>query len=279
MNLGSHGIRCRPASGSRPQPRAWSAGLCLVLGLLRWPASGAPRRPRSPAETTWESCYVHGEKVGYIETTIRKIRQKTRQLLQIDSHSQIGIRRFGDTNQMDVQTTSVESPGGEVRHFTVTTKMGGSQSPSVAKSPATSCCSKRKSRLEDRKASMPWRTDIKGFQGIEHSLEREPMQPGEIREMAVLVPVANQIIVAQVDLIARQLESTRLLDGSRDLLHIDCQLTPVGAKGKGIQTVLWTDERGRTIKTFVPGIQQEGYRTTREQALEPPKGFAVRPRL
>jgi hypothetical protein len=248
------------------------AGLCLALGLFAPGCGPTPTTETAlPAETTWDACYVHGEKVGYIETTIQKIGEGIRQQLQIETHSQIDIRRFGDPNQMDIRTTSVETPAGEVRQFTVTTKMGGE--PITIRGEVAG----HELQVETQQAgktetnSIPWQTETKGFQGIEQSLERQPMQPGDIRRLALLVPLSNQVMVAQVELEAKHRETTRLLDGSQDLLRIDCQLTPAGIKGKGIQTVLWTDERGRTIKTFVPGIEQEGFRTTREQALEPSK--------
>jgi len=243
--------------------------LCLGLCLLAPGCARAPATTQSPGETTWDSCYVHGEKVGYVKTTIRNIEQGARALLEIETHSQIDIRRFGDTNQMDIRTTSVETPVGEVRHFTVTTKMG--KDPIIIRGevvgPELQLETEQAGKTET--SSMPWQTETKGFQGIEQSLERDPMQAGEVRRLALLVPVANQVIVADVELEAQRQETTRLLDGSQDLLHIDCQLTPTGAKGKGIQTVLWTDQWGKTVKTFVPGIEQEGFRTTEALALEP----------
>jgi Transglutaminase-like superfamily len=263
---------CYRASGEHA---ARLASFCLVLGLLA-PGCDRPldKTAAPPVESTWDACYVHGEKVGHIETTIQKTQHGTRQLLEIATHSEIGFRRFGDANQMDIRTTSVETPAGEVRQFTVTTKMGGDPISIQGEVVGHELQLKIQQAGKTETSSMPWQIETKGFQGIEQSLERAPMQPGEARHLALLVPVANQVTVAEVELQAQQLESTKLLDGSRELLRIDCQLTPLGVKGKGIQTVLWTDEQGKTIKTFVPGIEQEGFRTTRELALESPQTAA-----
>ena len=263
-----------PRVSTRHGPATPLAWLCVVLGLLAPACSQAPATTTpAPGETTWDSCYVHGEKVGYIETTIHKIRQGNRELIEIDSHNQIGIRRFGDTNQLDIRTTSVESPAGEVRRFTATTRMGPEPISIRGEVAGHELLLETEMAGKQEKSSIPWQTETKGFQGIDLSLERAPMQPGETRRLALLVPLANQIVVAEVELVARGQESTPTLDGSQVLLRIDCQLTPLGVKGKGIQTVVWTDEQGRTIKTFVAGIEQETFRTTREQALEPPKAL------
>jgi hypothetical protein len=250
--------------------------MCLVLGLLA-PACARSPDPTTaaPTETTWDACYIHGEKVGHVETTIKTVGPPARRLLEIETHNQIDIRRFGDMNQMDIRTHSVETPAGEVRHFTVTTKMGGDPITLQGKIVGHELQIETERAGKTEKNSFPWQTETKGFQGVEQSLERQPMQPGESRNLALLVPVGNQVMVAAAELEARQLESTGLLDGEQTLLHIDCRLTPMGVKGNGIQTVVWTDDRGRAIKTFASGIELESFRTTRERALEPAssKGF------
>jgi Transglutaminase-like superfamily len=255
---------------------AWLGLSLLLMGSGCTPESasnGTAAGAKVVGDTTWESCYVRGDKVGYIATTVREVHAANRQLVEVDSDSQIGIRRFGDRNQINLHTTSVETPLGEVRSFSFTTEMGGKPVTVSGKVAGRLLSLETQTGSKVEKSTMVWQTDIKGFQGIEHSLEREPMQPGEIREMAVLVPLGNRVIAASAELTARNLEETKLLEGSQELLHIDCQLTLGDTKGKGLQSVIWTDKQGRSIKTFLAGIDQETFRTTREQALEPPQGM------
>ena len=86
---------------------------------------------------------------------------------------------------------------------------------------------------------MPWQTETKGFQGVEHRSNAIRCSRAKSASWRCWCRVANQVIVAEVELVARRLESTKLLDGSQDLLHIDLPVDAGrGAKGKGIQTSL-----------------------------------------
>ncbi|HEU0069398.1 MAG TPA: transglutaminase-like domain-containing protein, partial [Nitrospiraceae bacterium] len=68
------------------------------------------------------------------------------------------------------------------------------------------------------------------------------------------------------ELHALDYESTKLLADEEQLLRIDSTVQIAGAT---IKSVVWTDDRGQALKTEVPGLRHQSFRTTREIALRP----------
>ena len=96
------------------------------------------------------------------------------------------------------------------------------------------------------------------------------MKPGERRRFKMLVPLLNTI--ADVELHAVKMETTKLLDGERKLLRISNQ-TRIGG-GTAIESVSWTDAQGKTLKLHLPAMNQITYVTTKEIALSKTEGAA-----
>ena len=71
---------------------------------------------------------------------------------------------------------------------------------------------------------------------------------------------------------AQRRESTQLIDGQQELLRIESVAKL--ADGNEMTETLWTDPRGQILKRRVEGIDQQSYRTTREQALADSAGGA-----
>ncbi len=254
---------------------AWLGTILVVVSPACKPGPQAPTssEPTVVGETVWESCYLHGQKAGYIASSTRKFSEGTRELVEIDSDSQLGVRRFNDRNQINVHTTSVETPLGDVLRFSATTEIGQEKATVRGTVAGRELSLETTSGDTTKSSTAVWPSGTKGFRGVEQSLERTPMQEGEIRELKLLVPFVKQVVVADAQLIARTHEQTKLLEGTANLLHIDYVLKLPGSKGTGIRSVAWADEAGRIIKTLLPGVGQETFRTTREQALEAPKGM------
>jgi transglutaminase-like putative cysteine protease len=85
------------------------------------------------------------------------------------------------------------------------------------------------------------------------------------------VPIVNQL--GTTELVARDYETTSLLEGDRRLLRIDCSLRLPGAQP--LASVVWVDNAGEILKTLTPGVDQVNYRTTREVALAETAGPAL----
>jgi hypothetical protein len=108
----------------------------------------------------------------------------------------------------------------------------------------------------------PWQSDWGGLFAPDQSLRRLPLKPGETRTVRSLLPVMN--VAADNRLQALDFERVDLPGGPAKLLKIQ---STVEFGPQRIESELWINEQGETLKTFVPGIRQESVRTTKAEAL------------
>jgi hypothetical protein len=114
-----------------------------------------------------------------------------------------------------------------------------------------------------RETRLSWSSDIRGFRGVERSLAGQPLAPGQKRTLRMLMPLVNQ--VAEIELSARDFESTAVMGVERNLLAIDSRTRL--PDGNSLSETLWSDPAGNVLKHRLEGIGQESYRTRKEVAL------------
>jgi hypothetical protein len=188
-----------------------------------------------------------------------------RRLLKHAGDVQMRMRRFGEETTVRVQLESVEARDGELVRFESRLTTG----------PGTMVCRGHPdgqrlllsilSEGKTQSAELPWQSQWRGFFGIEQSLEGNPMQPGQRRQLRVLIPIYN--VVAEVELNADEHETVSTLSGTKRLLKIQ-NLTKM-PDGNAVESIYWTDEKGLVQKTLLIDLGQESYRTSREIALDP----------
>jgi hypothetical protein len=98
---------------------------------------------------------------------------------------------------------------------------------------------------------------------MEQSLLRQPMRPGERRTVMGLLAIVNQPVA--MELVAHNVEPTRLLQHSEDLLRVECQAKL--PDGKPIVERLWVNREGVILKRQIDALAQETYRTNEAIAL------------
>lgn len=232
-------------------------------------AAAAERTEGAENQEIWEAFYLQDAKIGFGQTTVRPVTRNGQALVQVDSVNHLAISRFGQRTEQDFKTSSLETPEGRVLEFHTEVAFG--PSPTVVNGHVEGLqmvieTNTKGSQITDRIA---WSDEIRGFRAVEQSLERQPLKPGEKRTLKMLMPLVNQ--VADVELTARDLETTSVLGVKTKLLRIESIARM--SDGNSIASAQWTDAQGQTIKTRVEALQQESYRTTRELAIaEQPPG-------
>jgi len=226
--------------------------------------------PFQPKGEVWEAWYMQGAKVGYAKTVTREVTEKGRKLVAIDSLTHLEIVRQGQRNRQEISAGTTETPEGELVGFTTRTELGAVPVVTTGRVVGRELVIETVVGGKMQVARLPWSADIRGFLGDEQSLAAKPMRPGERRKLRMLLPILNQI--SDVELAARDYESTKLLDGSRKLLRIDHTATLGTAEGNEtrIESTLWTDEAGQKLKSRTEAMRQESYRTSREVAMAEP---------
>lgn len=228
------------------------------------PASDALARSLSAlvGQEQWDVYYLGGARLGYAVTRWKALPGQA-DLIEAQGALRLSVKRFGEESTSEVKMSVVETLSGEVQSFTSDTKMGPTPGIVAGRVGDGTIEITISSGGQKRRSSMPWPREARGYFAVEESLRLRPMQPGESRTLSTLMPVFNQ--VGKIELRAKQLESTSLLQGKRELLRIETITTLPGAKP--IDGVQWTDADGVTLKTVVTGLDQVAYRTTKEEAL------------
>ena len=235
------------------------AGCRPVAATSSEPASSDA--PQGAANEYWEALYFQNAKIGYGHTLIRPFERDGRQMVEVDISNHLEVSRFGQTSKQDFKCRSVETPEGEVLDFSSEVTLGSSPTTARGHVEGDELVVEVRSSGATQTRRLSWSSDIRGFQGVEQSLERNPMKPGETRRLKILVAILNE--VAEVELSAKELETTSVLGTKTQLLRIEhVSRLP---DGNVLKSTLWTDPQGRSIKTEVESLQQVAYRTTRAE--------------
>jgi hypothetical protein len=215
----------------------------------------------SPAKREiWDALFLEGSKIGYSHTSIRPVQDTGKSLVATDVVNHLSLRRFGQTVEQDLKIGTVETPEGELLRFTTEAALG--PTPVRFKGHVEAGEMVIEGNGATKPVRMPWSKDVRGFRGLEESLEKQPMAPNSRRQLKVLVPLVNQ--VADVELKAGQKESTAVMGKPVQLLRIEAASKL--PDGQVMEETIWTDERGDVVKRHIAAMKQESHRTSRELA-------------
>jgi len=215
-------------------------------------------------ETIWESFYLQGAKIGYGQTTVRPVTRDTRSLIQTESLNHLSITRFGQTSKQDLKMNSLETPEGQLLEFQTEVSFGPVPTVVTGKVVGDKLEITTATQGQKQAATMPWSADIGGFRAIENSLARQPLKPGEKRSLRMLMPLVNQ--VADVELVAKELEDTEILGATPRLLRVE---SVSKVPGQALTATLWMDAGGEVLKTHVAALDQLSVRSTQVLAKAP----------
>jgi hypothetical protein len=229
-------------------------------------ADAAKAAQSNAARETWDACFLQGGRVGYVHTTARPGVDGQREIVATEMLQHLSINRAGQTSTQEIHGTSVETPAGRLIRFESELRMGTN--------PIRTTGSVHGDRLDiettaagqttPNRASIPWSSDCGGPFATEQSVLRQPMRPGEHRAIKALVLGFNQI--ADVEMIAKDYEPTKLRTGTYDLLRIEAVTR--FSDGQKLDETVWTDRTGDTLKARIQAMDMEVYRTSKADALE-----------
>lgn len=299
---------CQPASSPVPTPHTPPGGAQVDAapptdGVQSQEAPSTGRGARPPAtaaesdwvladpapdgevlEEYWEVHRLQGSRVGVAHTTLSRVQQDGQTFLRLRSLTWTQLHRAGMPTRQEMEITSWETPDGRwvgfesrVASAAPNAGLGGRaggatgsprSSPAVIltrgtlRGPELELVTQTLGHRQVRK--LAWQQEWGGPFAVDQALRRQPMQPGQQRTVWGLVPVVH--VPAATDLKAYDYESVELPGGSQRLLKVEA-VTRFG--NQAIVSQLWLDAQGRTLRSWIPAIEQEIVRTTREDALRP----------
>lgn len=256
------------AAGRNPRSAAAIAlvGLVLAVGCRARsrPDQLATPQPeaRAPAREIWEVAYVQGVRVGYARTTIRHQSRDGQERVCIDAITRLAMRRFNTPIAMDIRSSSLETPDGQLLECEAVIAQGGTTVTTRGRLSGKEFQLELSSGGKTTRCALPWSPEIGGFHAVALSLARAPMTPGQKRTVRNLELGSSQI--ATTELFAQDLETVHLLDRSAQLLRID---TTTMVDGQTITGAVWIDPQGQIWKSRTDLLQIEMFRTTQQEAL------------
>ena len=235
----------------------------VVLGLVL--AASIPAR----GEDSWDLIRVGGIKIGSQHIQVERIVYEGRPLQRVMFNQVFSFRRGRDRTTMEVRYGSIETPEGAVLRLDARMKTG----PQEVQTKGEIVDGKMDLTLstggQEQKLTIPWSDDIRGPYGVEMSLARNPIKPGESREVKTFSPVLNKIFTTKLHAVGREPIDMGTAGQKRDLIRVD--ETMVDTEGKAIpelaQTV-WVEDSGQILRVFsdmLPGGLYT-YRTTKAAA-------------
>ncbi len=209
---------------------------------------------------TWDAYYIGDQHIGYAHVRAEAAEDGgTRYQLQ----DQMTLRRGAATLTHRVTQDSLEDAAGQLRSFTATLQSG----PAVTRVQGIRSGDQLVIDLhrggERTTRQLAWQDQTWGLLGVSQSLRANPLQPGQRRRVRALLPVQYQI--GEFQLQATGKVSVPMLDGDpRILTEIRSQLQ-LGAAGS-VDTYLWIDDRGETLKSYTPALDLMAYRSDQATA-------------
>lgn len=213
-------------------------------------------------EEIWEVYSMQGSRVGYAHTTIREVMEEGQTLVRTQNQVVTSMKRGGQSIEQEMTLTSWDRPEGGLVRFETRMTAGPGEVVASGKVASGMLHIEVNTLGKTQSQAIAWHPEWGGLFASEQSLRKSPLKPSESRTVRGLAPLLN--LPSDTVLKAGEYESVKLPAGEAKLLRVEAV---VDLGGQKIDTTLWVNERGETLKSFVPAVQQEALRTTKEEAL------------
>jgi hypothetical protein len=230
-------------------------------------AAGPAEKSAGNKEEFWEAYSMQGSRVGYAHTTIGEVVEEGQTLIRTQNHAVTSMKRGGQTVKQQMTLTSWDTPEGQFVRFETRMTAGPGEVVTRGRIAGGMLNIEVTTLGKTQSQAIPWNPAWGGLFASDRSLRDKPLKPGDTRTVRSLVPLLN--VAGDTEMEAADYETVKLPAGETKLLRVE---TTVDFGGQKIDTTLWIDEQGRALKSYVPAIQQEAVRTTKEDALRPQEG-------
>jgi hypothetical protein len=243
-------------------------GLLHALFLAFALAAPAVVSAADDVRESWDVVLIGKTRIGYFNTRLEPVKDRGRNLIRVRVDMTLSFKRGQDNVNIETTYGTIETPEGSVLRLD-TRSLASRQE---MRTHGDVIGGKMKLILENggekQEQTIDWGPDVRGPYGAELSLSREPMKPGETREVKIFIPDVNKICVAK--LMARQMEPVSLGQTSRDLLRVDQVTYLDGEPMPGTDQTHWVDKDGQILRNHLDMLGTLGgmdtVRTTKEYA-------------
>lgn len=251
---------------------AFIAALCLALvGCGSTAPKPQPQASSAEPRETWDVLYMQGKRLGYLHQIERQRTIDGQEVVEVEAETHLGVERFGQKTEPGMSVTAIETRDDRLISFQLESRLGQSPEQITGRVENGKLMITTTTAGSERSRNVDWPDDAGGLMAVEHSLVRQPMQPGETRAIRHLEPTIPAPIEERLE--AKDYEPTKLLTDTQELLRIESSFELPGQKTP-LRTTLWTDRNGKPLKAALPGGQTFSYRVTEKEAASADEGPA-----
>ncbi|CAN5915725.1 hypothetical protein BH23PLA1_BH23PLA1_23870 [soil metagenome] len=223
------------------------------------------------ARESWDAVFIAGKKVGHIHTKVESVQARDgRDLLRVQVDLALNFKRLEDSVTMRVRYGTIETLDGSVLRLDTRLQAGGGEMRTYGDVANDKMILTLEGSGQKQQLEVPWTADVRGPYGPELSLARDPIEPGQKREVKIFIPDLNRIGLSKLE--ARDFEEITLGKGAiMSLLRVESVvLDDQGKKLPGMDTTYWIDSGGQVLKSYTDAFGgMETFRTTKEAAMAP----------
>ena len=208
----------------------------------------------------WEVQYLRNTPIGYVHRRVERANSTDNHSFRIEAESHMHVTIDGTDRDQVTRLTTLERDNGEL------VNIDGSVEHDNVKRDFTGIVTSSGLRVSSSSNGqvfmIPLEEGVRGPFAIDQSLLRKPMHPGEVRKVKFYDPGLNAVVEAILQ--AGEYFQTPIMTGAApELLEIRCT---IALPTQSIESLLWTDEQGETLKSFQSRSGVRTFRTDRESA-------------
>jgi hypothetical protein len=199
----------------------------------------------------WEAIYVGDAKVGHLHLAIKPVKDsRGRELVNVRLDYEMTFQRGNDRSSIKLLYGTIETQEGEVLRLDTRTQASGQDIRTYGdviegKINLILEAGGRKSQQE-----IAWGPDVRGPYGAEMSLSRQPLAPGEARDVKTFVPDLNKVCLTRLKAIEYEDVPLGPDATTHRLLRIESSVANLdGSPIPTLESTLWVDATGQIMKT------------------------------
>lgn len=252
----------RSSSSSR-----WAAlALMIFIGTMMG-ADDPQAQPKLAARDVWDAVYIGQTKIGFVHTKVTPLKDgRGRDIARVETTAELNAKRDKDTSRIRTRLGIIELPDGQLLRLDYRYQLGGQEMRTYADVVSGKMTVKLVANGRETGQTIDCGPEVRGPYGPEHGMLRQPMKPGESRQLIIFMPeLAKKVTVSMV---AHQMEDVSIGGKPRPLLRVETKLTDADGKPMpAYDTTYYVDERGEFLKSVMHSFGgMITYRTTEKSA-------------
>ena len=212
----------------------------------------------------WEVQYIGNTAVGFLRRT-SDASSRGPSYLSHEAESRISLSTKGATIEQHVRVKTIERDNGELITIEFSLEIGARKQSYKGEVKKEQLILTGSENDQPFNLTLEFRKDYRGPFAVEQSMLRSPLQPKETRKLKYFDPILKKVVDGRLEA-SDFIMTPTFSGGARELLKL-LEVRNSASVGENIsQSLLWVDEKGEGLKSFVQANDILAFRTDPIQA-------------